>query len=99
MQRFWRNYHSIRWVGDRLVVRLQHVPTAEEVADLNERFTDLLVDGTIETTDPLSAEVSDKDQLELPRLVMRYDARRAGRLRGLVNAVNGLPSADVAGES
>ena len=33
IQRFWHSYHSIRWVGDRLVVRLRHAPTADEVAD------------------------------------------------------------------
>ena len=69
-------------------------PTAEEVAALDERFSDLLVDGAIEAAEPLPAEVADRDELELPRLVMRYDARRAGRLRGLIDAVNELPSAN-----
>ncbi len=93
IQRFWHNYHSIRWVGDRLVVRLQHAPAEDEVRDLNERYRDLLVDGAIEVSDPLPAEVADRDQLELHRLVMRYDARQAGRLRSLVDAINDLPSA------
>jgi uncharacterized protein (TIGR00730 family) len=93
VQRFWRNYHSIRWVGDRLVVRLRHAPTPEEVAHLNEQYSDLLIDGAIEVTEPLPAERSDRDQLDLPRLVMRYDARRAGRLRSLVDAINELPTA------
>ena len=56
-------------------------------------FADLLVDGAIEATEPLPAEVADQDHLDLPRLVMRYDARRAGRLRSLIDAVNELPSA------
>ena len=93
IQRFWRNYHSIRWVGDRLVIRVRHAPTADEVADLNERFGDLLLDGVIEASEPLAAEVADRDELELARLVMRYDARRAGRLRSLIDALNDLPSA------
>jgi len=93
VQRFWHNYHSIRWAGDRLVVRLRHVPTDEELVVLNERFADLLVDGAIERTDPLPAELADRDRIELPRLVMRYDARQAARLRGLIDAVNDLPSA------
>ena len=93
IETFWSNYHSTRWVGDRIVVRLQHPPTADEVALLNDTFGDLLVDGAIETTDPLPAERSDRDQLDLPRLVMRYDPRRAGRLRALIDAINQLPSA------
>jgi uncharacterized protein (TIGR00730 family) len=93
IQQFWHSYHSIRWVSDKLVIRVRLAPTDDEVADLNERFGDLLVDGAIERSEPLPAEVADRDQLELPRLVMRYDARRAGRLRGLIDALNRLPSA------
>jgi uncharacterized protein (TIGR00730 family) len=93
VQRFWHSYHSIRWAGDRLVVRLRHAPTDAELAELNERFAGLLVDGAIERSDPLPAEVADKDNLDLHRLVMRYDARQAARLRGLIDALNDLPSA------
>ena len=93
VQRFWHSYHSIRWAGDRLVIRLRTAPTPDEVADLNRRFADLLVDGAIEAAPPLPAEVSDRDHRDLARLVMRYDARRAGRLRGLIDALNALPSA------
>ena len=94
IERFWRNYHSIRWVSDLLVVRLRHQPTPAEVATLDESFRDLLVDGHLAATAPLPAEVADQDRLDLPRLVMRYDPRRAGRLRALIDAVNLLPSAN-----
>ena len=93
VERFWRSYHSLRWVGSRLVLRLRHAPTDDELVQLNEGFADLLVEGAIERSEPLAPEVSDRDHLELPRLVMRYDARRAGRLRALIDAVNDLPSA------
>lgn len=93
VQRFWRGYHSIRWAGDRLIVRLHQVPDDQELAGLNDRFADLLVEGTIERTEPLPAEVADKDHLDLARLVMTYDPRKAGRLRALIDAVNDLPSA------
>jgi len=93
IDRFWRSYHSIRWVGSRLVMRLRHVPGDDEVRQLNDAFGDLLLDGAIEASGPLPPEVSDKDHLDLPRLVMRYDPRRAGRLRSLIDAVNDLPSA------
>jgi len=93
IQTFWRSYHSIRWCGDRLVVRLTTAPTPAEVEELNARFGDLLVDGAIEATEPLAAEVGDRDELDRPRLVMRYDPRHAGRLRILIDALNALPSA------
>lgn len=94
IETFWRSYHSIRWAGDLLVVRLRHAPTDDEIATLNDTFGDLLVDGRIERSDPLPAEVGDRDHLELPRLVMRYDSRKASRLRALIDAVNLLPSAN-----
>jgi hypothetical protein len=81
-------------VGDRLVMRLRHAPSAEEVQQLDETFRDVLVDGHVTAADPLPPEVADRDHLELPRLVMRYDPRRAGRLRVLIDAVNLLPSAN-----
>jgi uncharacterized protein (TIGR00730 family) len=90
---FWRNYQGLRWVGGRLVVRLRAEPTGAEVAALNEEFADLLTEGRIERTPPLQAEVSDNDQLDLPRLVMRFDVRRGGRFRELIRALNGLASA------
>ena len=89
---FWRNYHSIRWAGDVLIVRLRHDPTDEDLASLNDRFADLLIDGRIERSAPLPGEVADQDHLDLPRLAMRYNPRKAGRLRGLIDALNTLPS-------
>ncbi len=90
---FWRNYDSIRWVGDKLVLRLRAEPTDEEVAELNDRFADLLVGGRIERSEPLAAERSSRDKLEAPRIVMRFNPRQAGRLRALIDAVNQLDSA------
>ena len=90
IQAFWRNYHSIRWAGDRLVMRLRAQPTDDEIALLNDRFAHLLVAGRIERSEPLPGEVADKDNLDLPRLAMRYDPRQAGRLRSLIDALNAL---------
>jgi uncharacterized protein (TIGR00730 family) len=90
---FWRNYQSLRWVGERLVVRLRAEPTDSELADLNEQFSDLCRDGGIERTEPLPAEQSDRDHLDLPRLVLQFDVRRGGRFRELIESLNQLPSA------
>lgn len=90
---FWRNYHSLRWVGKRLVLRLHVEPTADEVAQLNERFGDRLLEGAIEARGPLAAEVSSGDHLDLARLVMVWNPFKVGDLHQLIRAVNALPSA------
>ncbi|HEY5225098.1 MAG TPA: TIGR00730 family Rossman fold protein [Microbacteriaceae bacterium] len=91
--RFWRNYVSLRWVGDRIVLRLRGEPTDAEVGELNDRFGFLLTDGLIERTGPLRAEVADDDALSLPRLVLRLAPRQVGSLFRLIRAINGLASA------
>ena len=90
---FWRNYQGIRWVGDRLVIRLRAEPTPDEVAALDEEFADLVLDGRIDVTAPLNAEVSDGDVLDLPRLVLTFDPRKGGRFRDMIRRLNALPSA------
>jgi uncharacterized protein (TIGR00730 family) len=93
---FWRNYHSIRWVGKRLVLRLHAEPTPDEVALLNEQFRDRLLEGEIVAREPLAAEVSGDDHLDLARLVMVWNPFRVGDLHQLIRAVNALPSAPAA---
>jgi hypothetical protein len=90
---FWRNYQGLRWVGDRLVIRLRAEPTDTQVAALNERFGDLCLDGGIERTAPLPAEVADNDALDLPRLVLTFDPRKGGRFREMIRELNDLDSA------
>ncbi|HEX5365514.1 MAG TPA: TIGR00730 family Rossman fold protein [Acidimicrobiales bacterium] len=90
---FWRNYQSIRWVGDQLVIRLRAQPTPEEVAALDDEFGDLLLGGHIRVTGPLGAEVSDRDALDLPRLALAFDPRKGGRFRDMIDRLNSLPSA------
>lgn len=90
---FWRNYDSLRWVGDELVLRLNAEPTADEIEHLNANFTGLLETGRIEATGPLDAEVADRDQLDRPRIVFTPRRRAVGELHRLIRALNELGSA------
>lgn len=96
---FWRNYDSLRWVDHQLVMRLRSAPSDEEIDELNERFAGMLEEGRIERTDPLPPERSDRDALELPRIVFVPKQRAVGDLYRLVGALNELPSAPSASEA
>ena len=91
---FYRNYNSLRWVGDRLVIRLQARPTDSEVAALCEEFAGMCLRGGIEVLPgPLPTEVRESDHLDLPRIALRFDKLSHGQLRLFINALNALPSA------
>jgi uncharacterized protein (TIGR00730 family) len=90
---FFRNYHSIRYVGARLVIRLRAAPTRAELVDLNDRFADICTRGRIESAPPQPAEISGHDHVELPRIALHFDRASHGRLRALIDALNRLPSA------
>jgi len=85
---FWRNYHSMRWVGPRLIVRTRHELSTEQIAGLNEQFGDRLASGSIERTPPLPPEVSGRDEIDLPRLAMRWQQHHVGDLHHLIRAIN-----------
>lgn len=88
---FYRNYHSRRFVGGKMVVRLQRAPSDDELRRLNADYADITVSGAIERTDALPVEVDDDDHVDLPRLVLRFDRISHGRLRNLIDELNELP--------
>ncbi len=91
---FYRNYQSCRWVGDLLVMRLKVAPDRAALADLNQRFGDIVASGAMRMSKPLPPERADADDLDLPRLVFRFDKIHYGRLRQLIDALNELPGAE-----
>ncbi len=85
---FYRNYHSCRWVGDLLVIRVSRAPDPAQLAELNGRFADIIDRGSMRLSKPLPPERADRDHLELPRLVFRFDKIHYGRLRQLIDELN-----------
>ena len=86
---FYSNYHSIRHVDDRLVIRMERRPSEDDVNALRRGFVHLH-DGTFAASGPLSAEIRDGDQLEKPRIVLRYTGKGYGPLLPLIDAINRL---------
>src|SRR5258708_6767453 len=89
IDRFYRVYHSQRYVGDRLILRLSSAPTVEEVAALNHEFADILR-GPIVATAASQPEVQDDDVVDLPRLSVPFDRTHFARLRVLIDRINGF---------
>ncbi len=90
---FYRNFHSIRYVGDLLVIRLRAAPTEAELDDLTTRFADICIEPGIEATPTLAPEIADDDVPDLPRIALQFDRTAHARLRTLIDALNGLASA------
>jgi hypothetical protein len=86
---FYRNYHSMRFVKDSLVIRLRSPLSAESVDRLNKDFRDICVKGSFAATGALPEE---NDHREMPRLVFQFNRFNFGRLRQLIDALNKLPT-------
>lgn len=82
---FYNRYHSSRYVGDILVIRLSQPISVDKIARLNEEFSSLVRTGEIYTTEPLSEET---DHLDLPRIAFEHTRRKFGLLRALIDRIN-----------
>src|SRR5438132_4749408 len=64
---FYRVYHSMRYVGDELVLRLQQELRPELLDKLRTDFADIVVRGIIEQSGALPAEANDVQLAAMPR--------------------------------
>jgi uncharacterized protein (TIGR00730 family) len=88
--RFYRNFHSTRFVKDLLVVRLKNAPNESALAALNEDFAGIILEGKIEAIKPTLDEIEDNDEPELARIAFNFNRRDYGRLRQMIDVLNGL---------
>lgn len=89
IDRFYRRYHSMRYVNGKLVVRLTSALDEASVLNIRERFQDMLVpDGTITESRALSAEDDEPDIVHLPRLLVDFNRKDFGRLRHFIDMIN-----------
>ena len=85
---FYNNYHSLRYVKDRMFVRLHRKIPEPDFSLLVQRFSHLAVDGLIEQTGPSEAEIKDNDNLALNRIALYYSGKGFADLRPLLDALN-----------
>ena len=99
---FYQVYHSSRYVGERLVMRLNQELADTEVRWLNQEFADILLHDQIRKSGVLPEEKNQQepqpqqvqDQTEhLPRLVCYFNQRDHGRLYQMIAAINQMGDA------
>lgn len=89
IERFYGNYDSARYVGERLVLRMKRGPSREALSRLNAEFADVVRSGRIEAVHAAPAEVKDGDAVEMARVAFR-PVHNFGRIRQLIDAINGF---------
>ncbi len=88
IMQFYKVYHSARWVGDQLVIRINKRLSGAAVAELNQKFDDLVRAGEIVQGTALRQEKNEPTIWDLPRLIMSPHRRAFGRFRQLIDAIN-----------
>jgi uncharacterized protein (TIGR00730 family) len=88
--RFYRNFHSSRFVKDLFVIRVKHAPSDSAIQAMNEDFADIIIGAPIKRIDPTPDEIEDNDCIELPRIGFGFNRRDYGRLRQLIDVLNSL---------
>ena len=87
---FFRVYHSMRYVGGNLVLRLVKEIPPEMFEAINRDFTDILADGKFVQSGPLEEEKNEPELSSMTRLVFKFDRRNHGRLRQMINLINSM---------
>ena len=83
--RFYRNYHSSRYVRDDLVIRLNHRLREADIERLNVEFAGLVKTGRIVQCGPYEIE---GEHLDLPRLAFTHTRYHYGLIRRLIDRIN-----------
>ncbi len=86
---FFRVYHSMRYVRGKLVLRLHQAPNERLLARINAQFADIVAAGQITVGGPLPEERDEPALIDLPRLIFQFNRHNYGRLRKLIDCLNG----------
>ena len=88
---FYRRYHSMRFVGKDLVLRLQTQLTDAELTIFERDFRkDLCEKDT--TFRRVETAPEEEEHRELPRIALQFNRRAWSRLRAFIDQINAAPS-------
>jgi len=85
---FYRVYHSIRYVSQVAVLRLNRPISERTLKLLNKEFKDILTSGEIKVAVPTPKEIEEGEFLDLPRLALNFNMHDYGRLFEMIHVIN-----------
>ena len=78
----------MRYVHNKLVLRLQQAPDEKLLAAIHTHFADILLSGQFTVGSALPEEKDEPALAELPRLIFTFNRTHCGRLRQLIDCLN-----------
>jgi len=85
---FYKHYHSYRWVGQKMVIRIRRPLTDNAIEVLNAAFDDVLVGNRITQGVAIPEEQNEPEIVSMPRLIFTPKRKNFGRFRKLIDAIN-----------
>lgn len=89
IEEFYRNFHSLRFIDGKLIIRLNKELSLENIDELENEFPDLHLPGTrIMLSPPLPDEADEPDLLDLPRISLHFNHLHYGLLMAFIGRIN-----------
>ncbi|MGQ9570378.1 MAG: LOG family protein [Thermodesulfovibrionales bacterium] len=86
---FYRRYHSMRYVNNKLAIRLTSSIGNNEIQMLKEKYNRILIpEGDIYLSGSFPEEADEQEILHLPRLVLDFNRKNFVKLRCLIDDIN-----------
>lgn len=88
ISRFYRNFHSSRWLEGLFVIRMNHPLNAIALKAMDKEFADLCLNDGFKQQAYCETETDEPELCDLIRLAFEFNGRNYGRLRELVDFIN-----------
>jgi uncharacterized protein (TIGR00730 family) len=89
IKRFYSRYHSLRYIDDKVVLRLTSPIPHDRINALKSSFSEMMISGgNMCISGPLPEEDDEPEISHLPRLVVDFNRKSFARLKQLIDAVN-----------
>jgi len=86
---FYRNYHSMRFVKNKLIIRLNKALDSDHLKILTNEFGKILIPGgKMSLGSSLPEEDDQPDLKHLPRLMVEFNRRSYGLLKSFIRRIN-----------